>query len=214
MQIVVTVVAACLLGSVTAFSWTASSRSTTYSTAMMAAERSKSLPFMLKPSKLDGSLPGDRGFDPLGLSNIDDLGLDLYWLREAELKHARVAMLASFGALAQEAGLVFPGQPSVKNQIDAFWQFFDSNPGPIFAGVVVIGIVEIFSGLAVTEGKKSGDRAPGDFGFNPLNLGKTPSSFKDLAEKEISNGRLAMWAAAGILLQGSITGAGALENAF
>jgi hypothetical protein len=60
--------------------------------------------------QLDGSLPGDRGFDPLGLSNIDDLGLDLYWLREAELKHARVAMLASFGALAQEAGLVFPGQ--------------------------------------------------------------------------------------------------------
>jgi len=72
----------------------------------------------------------------------------------------------------------------------------------------------VFSGLAVTEGKKSGDRAPGDFGFNPLNLGKTPSSYKDLAEKEISNGRLAMWAAAGILLQGSITGAGALENAF
>lgn len=36
----------------------------------------------------------------------------------------------------------FVFQPSVKNQIDAFWQFFDSNPGPIFAGVVVIGIVE------------------------------------------------------------------------
>ena len=33
-------------------------------------------------------------------------------------------------------------QPAVKNQIDAFWQFFDRNPGPIFAGVVVIGIVE------------------------------------------------------------------------
>lgn len=75
-------------------------------------------------------------------------------------------------------------------------------------------IIVVFSGLAITEGKKSGDRAPGDFGFNPLKMGKTPSSFKDLAEKEISNGRLAMWAAAGILLQGSITGAGALENAF
>ena len=72
----------------------------------------------------------------------------------------------------------------------------------------------MFSGIAVTEGRKSGDRAPGDFGFNPLNFGKTPATAKDLALKEIRNGRLAMWAAAGILLQGATTGSGALENAF
>jgi len=54
-------------------------------------------------------LAGDEGFDPLGLSNIEDLGIDLYWLREAELKHARVAMLAVVGALAQELGFVLPG---------------------------------------------------------------------------------------------------------
>ena len=72
----------------------------------------------------------------------------------------------------------------------------------------------VFSGIAVTEGRKSGDRAPGDFGFNPLNFGKTPATAKDLALKEIRNGRLAMWAAAGILLQGATTGSGALENAF
>jgi hypothetical protein len=58
---------------------------------------------------LDGSLAGDEGFDPLGLSNIDDLGVDLYWLREAELKHCRVAMLAVVGSLAQELGFVLPG---------------------------------------------------------------------------------------------------------
>jgi uracil DNA glycosylase len=34
---------------------------------------------------------------------------------------------------------------------------------------------------------------------------------KDLAVKEIRNGRLAMWAAAGILLQGASTHVGALE---
>ena len=34
---------------------------------------------------------------------------DLYWMREAELKHARVAMLAVVGSVAQEAGVVFPG---------------------------------------------------------------------------------------------------------
>ena len=99
-----------------------SARQTSSSLSMMA-ERSKSLPFLLRPVKLDGTLAGDEGkryniiiinniiinniwlgFDPLGLSNINEVGLDLYWMREAELKHARVAMLAIFGAFAQELG--------------------------------------------------------------------------------------------------------------
>ena len=54
-------------------------------------------------------MAGDEGFDPLGLSNINDLGIDLYWLREAELKHARVAMLAFVGLIMQEVGFVAPG---------------------------------------------------------------------------------------------------------
>lgn len=37
------------------------------------------------------------------------MGVDLYWMREAELKHARVAMLAFAGLLAQEVGFVAPG---------------------------------------------------------------------------------------------------------
>ena len=149
-----------------------------------------------------------------GLSNIDDLGVDLYWMREAELKHCRLAMLAVVGALAQELGVVLPGMPSGKNQIDVFWQFYDRNPGPIFASFIFLGLVEIISGIATTEGRKSGSRAPGEFGFNPLGFGKSPSEAKDLALKEVRNGRLAMWAAAGILLQGATTHAGALENLF
>jgi light-harvesting complex I chlorophyll a/b binding protein 1 len=58
--------------------------------------------------------------------------------------------------------------------------------------------------VAILEGKKSGDRAPGEFGFNPLAFGKTPDSAKNLADKEVENGRLAMWAAAGLLLQESL----------
>jgi len=50
------------------------------------------MPFLEQPKNLDGSMAGDVGFDPLGLSEIDDLGIDLYWLREAELKHGRVAI--------------------------------------------------------------------------------------------------------------------------
>ena len=85
-------------------------QSTSLVNMAMAMERSKSLPFVLRPEKLDGTLPGDEGFDPLGLSNIDEtMGLDLYWMREAELKHCRVGMLATVGALAQEMGVVLPG---------------------------------------------------------------------------------------------------------
>mmetsp|Transcript_14488 Transcript_14488/g.24087 ORF Transcript_14488/g.24087 Transcript_14488/m.24087 type:complete len:211 (-) Transcript_14488:220-852(-) len=204
---------ACLIGTAAAFAPAARSSSRGMTTTMMA-ERSKSLPFMLKPAKLDGSLAGDEGFDPLGLSNIDDLGIDLYWMREAELKHARVAMLATVGLLSQELGFVLPGMPRTSNQIDALWELARKNAGPLASAIVFIGIVEIFSGLAITEGRKSGDRAPGDFGFNPLGMGKTTASANNLALKEIRNGRLAMWAAAGLLLQGSTTGEGAFANLF
>ena len=57
-----------------------------------ANANSLSMPFLEQPKNLDGSMAGDVGFDPLGLSEIDDLGIDLYWLREAELKHGRVAI--------------------------------------------------------------------------------------------------------------------------
>lgn len=36
-------------------------------------------------------------------------------MREAELKHSRVAMLAVVGSVAQEAGVVFPGLVSHLN---------------------------------------------------------------------------------------------------
>jgi len=33
-------------------------------------EYSKSIPFLTRPEKLDGTMPGDMGFDPMGLSEI------------------------------------------------------------------------------------------------------------------------------------------------
>jgi len=69
-------------------------------------------------------MAGDIGFDPLGLSTIDDVGIDLYWLREAEIKHARVAMLAVAGILQVEIFGPAPGceMATNKSQMDAFWQ--------------------------------------------------------------------------------------------
>ncbi|AQK96232.1 light harvesting complex photosystem II subunit 6, partial [Zea mays] len=54
----------------------------------------------INPPWLDGSLPGDFGFDPLGLGKDPAF---LKWYREAELIHGRSAMAAVLG--------IFMGQP-------------------------------------------------------------------------------------------------------
>merc|ERR1719367_870082 len=62
--------------------------------AAPAVEYSEPLPMLVKRPQLKGYV-GDVGFDPLGFSEI----LPMDWLREAELKHCRVAMLAFVGFL-------------------------------------------------------------------------------------------------------------------
>lgn len=168
---------------------------------------------MNRPPLLDGSMAGDVGFDPLGLSTIDDVGIDLYWLREAEIKHARVAMLAITGIVWVEIFGPAPGceMATASNQMDAFWQLWDAHPQYIAFALIMIMFVEAVSGIAATTGRESGMRAPGDFGLDPLGYSKG-DNFDDLKEKEIANGRLAMWAAAGAILQGCTTSEGAIGN--
>jgi len=159
-------------------------------------------------------MAGDVGFDPLGLSTIEGVGIDLYWLREAEIKHCRLAMLASAGFLWVELFGPAPGceAATAKNQMEAFWQLWGSHPQYIVFGLIMIGITEMISGIAATSGRESGKREPGDFKFDPLGFGKDPKKLETLKLKEVKNGRLAMWAAAGMILQGTTTGTGALEN--
>ena len=51
-------------------------------------------PFLDSPAYLDGTFGGDVGFDPLGFSAKPGR---LFWMREAELTHARLAMLGAAG---------------------------------------------------------------------------------------------------------------------
>lgn len=175
----------------------------------MMAEKSKSIPFLPQPPLLDGSMAGDEGFDPLRLSEISDVGLDLYWMREAELKHARVAMLACLGIFWNELVGPIPGMPADKSQMDVFWKVWAEKPFLIGGGLIFIASIELVSGFATTAGRASGDRAPGDFKFDPCGLAGKDES---LALKEIRNGRLAMIGAAGMILQGCTTHEGAFAN--
>jgi light-harvesting complex I chlorophyll a/b binding protein 1 len=161
-------------------------------------------------------MAGDVGFDPLGLSEINAVGIDLYWLREAEIKHCRLAMMAVVGFVWVEAFGPAPGceMATAKNQIQAFWQFYDEQPQYIAASLILIMLVEMISGIATTTGRENGMRAPGDFGFDPLKVKGDAAKYAKLQLQEVKNGRLAMWAAAGEILQGCTTDTGALGNFF
>ena len=95
-----------LLGSATAFAPGMQSTATDArsNTSLNASsddnkEMSKSLPFLPRPKLLDGSMPGDVGFDPLGFATGKN---ELLNYREAEIKHSRLAMLAAAGWLLSE----------------------------------------------------------------------------------------------------------------
>lgn len=161
-RFLVIVVFIVIIASVNAWMPTKARSSSSSSSVTMSSTvgRSKSLPFLKQPPQLDGTLAGDVGFDPLGLSSIQDIGIDLYWMREAELKHARVAMLGALGFIAQEKGL-FMLSSTNHNQITTFYEYAKTYSSSIGFFIVLIGIAELFSGIAITEGRKSGDREPG-----------------------------------------------------
>merc|ERR1719484_531334 len=67
---------------------------------MSAPRKSEALPWLDAPTEpWYGEMAGDCGFDPLGLAASPAL---LTYYREAELKHARLAMLAAIGWPASE----------------------------------------------------------------------------------------------------------------
>merc|ERR1719247_354531 len=153
-------------------------------------------------------------FDPVGFCSEDGLTEGrLCFYREVELKHGRVAMLASLGCLVGEQfHPLFGGdinEPSYlafqQTPLQTFWP----------AVVAAIAIPEVFSVFTFNEPLGDAqysqdsqpwsirtDRVAGDLGFDPLGLKPTdPKEFKDMQTKELNNGRLAMIAAAGMIAQ-------------
>ena len=57
------------------------------------------------------------GFDPLGISTW----VDVRWLREAELKHGRICMLAATGMIVQDI-FRFPGVEEVMGKYATRYQ--------------------------------------------------------------------------------------------
>eukprot|EP00640_Fibrocapsa_japonica_P005073 CAMPEP_0113952646 /NCGR_PEP_ID=MMETSP1339-20121228/90521_1 /TAXON_ID=94617 /ORGANISM="Fibrocapsa japonica" /LENGTH=201 /DNA_ID=CAMNT_0000961293 /DNA_START=171 /DNA_END=776 /DNA_ORIENTATION=+ /assembly_acc=CAM_ASM_000762 len=159
--------------------------------AAPAVEMSKALPFLKKPVGLDGYV-GDVGFDPFGFAEV----FDIKFMREAELKHGRVAMLAVLGVLVQERFHIPGAAYQNPNPIQAV---ADVGVGPMLQIILGVGALEIFlykGKITILDMFEDG-RVPGDFGKF-----WDPAGRKDETEtqlKELKNGRLAMMAIGGIL---------------
>ncbi|EKX34768.1 light-harvesting Chl a protein 4 [Guillardia theta CCMP2712] len=165
------------------------------------AGKSKAMPFLSQPEKLDGSMPGDVGFDPLGISTY----FDLKWMREAELKHGRICMLAWTGCLVQEV-IHLPGEAfSKKLALDA-WA--SAPRGGMISILVAIGLIEMISNrfqLTATDMFANPARVPGDLGFDPLSLGNNPATRAKYELSEVIHGRAAMMGFSGVIHQMIVT---------
>jgi hypothetical protein len=139
--------------------------------------------------------------------------------REAEIMHGRVAMMAVLGYIIGES------TPTINYGMDVH-HTIANNQLPEIAGTVIFpfflainiaealranaGWVEPGSGTLFTLRERY---YPGDIKFDPLGLKPTDAKeFAKMQTKELSNGRLAMLAAAGFCVQELINGKGILEN--
>lgn len=144
---------------------------------------------------------------PFGLAGADKASL--LYMREAEIKHCRLAMLAVIGwplaelfdkpianAIGQPSALTATGaSPSVLNggldRIDIeYW----------VAVVAVAGFVELENQKQIEE--KGNQYIQGDCGFDPLGIFPSDKQGQlDMQTKELKHGRLAMMAILGFVVQ-------------
>jgi light-harvesting complex I chlorophyll a/b binding protein 3 len=190
-------------------------------------------------SYLDGSLPGDYGFDPLGLMDPEGPGgfIEPGWLAYGEIINGRYAMLGAVGAIAPEIlgklGLI-PQEtalPWFRTGVIPPAGTYDywADPFTLFVlEMALMGFAEhrrlqdyrypgsmskqYFLGFEKYLGGSGNPSYPGGPLFNPLGFGKDEKSMNELKLKEVKNGRLAMLAIVGYFIQGLVTGVGPFQN--
>lgn len=143
-------------------------------------------------------------FDPLRLAKDED---KFRAYRTAEIKHGRVAMMATVGAVAQHY-VKLPGFESVPSGLGAL----DTLPSSGGLGVLALslGFVELIFW------KEDPSKEPGNFGdpagWNQTGLGEEGSFGVEMRDRELNNGRFAMFAIAGIVTAEMVTGKDAVQQ--
>ena len=157
---------------------------------------------------LPGAIAPTGYFDPLGFAREGTPLNDAKRLRESEVMHGRVAMLATVGYLAAEAlpsplGVTGPANDQLQQvPAPAFWLL-----------TTLIAAAELYRAkLGWVEPKFAiGSKTlwtlrdsyyPGDLGFDPLGLKPAENyEFQRMQTKELQHGRLAMLGWAGMCAQ-------------
>jgi len=182
----------------------------------------------LQPGARDSGLAGDYGFDPLGLSKTQD---ELLNYRDAEIKHARIAMLAAAGwplselwdkGIAQAEGLPTLLQDPM---LEGYLPYGSVKTGlapsllngglgevpPAFWAAVIAGTAAIEARAAAMRAEGA---APGELGFDPLGVSTkaNPTRQRWLEEQELSHGRTAMLAITVFALEEFVLHGPVVEN--
>lgn len=194
-------------------------------------KNSQSIPFLRRPQHLTSQYAGDVGFDPLNFATSPE---QLVQYREAEVKHARLAMLAAAGwplsekfdaplaelvdedfGLNLKSALLADGSdrvPSLLNGgmdgISPWWWGFCLG---LTAAIDLAGLRNARYSDVAESG--SPEYLPGDYGFDPLNLypaDKEGRARMQLAE--IKHGRLAMIAVTGFAAQEFVSKVGVVDE--
>lgn len=157
-------------------------------------------PAPFEPSQQVGAMAPLGFWDPLGFCPPGDEA-KFRSLRAAEIKHGRVAMLASVGAVVQHyirfpfGGLwEAPSGLGATQIIPSLWFWF--------LLIIACAVVELLFW------KEEPGKEPGNFG-DPLKLGMYDT---DMRNRELNNGRAAMFAALGIIVAELATGKDAVQQ--
>ena len=154
---------------------------------------------------MPGVTPPLGFFDPVGFTTDASEGKVKFY-REVELKHGRVAMLASVGFLIGEHfHPMFCGSIDVPSYIA-----FQETPlqGAMPLVLFVVAIHEVFSVFTFNSPfggelwSIRSDYESGNLGWDPLGLAPSDAAeLKAMKTKELNNGRLAMLGIAGMIGQ-------------
>lgn len=191
----------------------------------MLPQQVATYPGALQPSEVGSTgLPGDIGFDPLGLANFDlsaDSARDkmrsaayvMRDYRDAELKHGRLAMLAAVAwPLQEKLNPLFAAKYHMPNLVAETGGLSPSVlNGGLEQGIIPSSIVTfaVLTSLVEAQGlrikKAQGDSwMPGDYGTARI-AERGTEQFFSLATGEIWNGRIAMIAILAYVVQEAVT---------
>jgi len=140
-------------------------------------------------------------WDPMGFLQAEDQS-QFDWIREAEIKHGRIAMLATVGYLTTYSGVRIPGMEDVPTGFAVFDKSLytsDLALANVRWTVATILILE----LVLVKDANYIAKHPGDYlnGFGKVRWDPKPEDYKrSQRAKELNNGRAAMMGILGLMV--------------